>query len=134
MCARNAFCSPYTVSKFAALAATECLAHDLDAIGAPIKVSAVVPAAVDTQIAHSRRNQPSAYATEAGDDVAFVEGALSDLTTTMGAPPSEVAGMIIDAIRNEQFLVPTKPSYADQMQERFAALLAKQLPPMPNFD
>ncbi len=54
----NAFSGPYTVSKFAALAATECLAHDLRAIGAPIKVSAVVPAAVDTRIATSSRNRP----------------------------------------------------------------------------
>ena len=41
-----------------AQAATECLAHDLRAIGAPIKVSAVVPAAVDTRIATSSRNRP----------------------------------------------------------------------------
>ena len=56
----NAFSGPYTVSKFAAQAATECLAHDLRAIGAPISVSAVVPAAVDTRIATSSRNRPDA--------------------------------------------------------------------------
>src|SRR3954454_9007754 len=56
----NAFSRPYTISKFAAQAATECLAHDLRAISAPIKVSAVVPAAVDTRIAASSRNRPEA--------------------------------------------------------------------------
>ena len=37
------FTAPYNVSKFAALAASECLAHDLAAVGAPIGVSVVVP-------------------------------------------------------------------------------------------
>ena len=130
----NAFSGPYTVSKFAAQAATECLAHDLRAIGAPIRVSAVVPAAVDTRIAASSRNRPEALAGARSDDAQFVEQALTDLTTTQGAAPDEVAGIIVEAIRAEQFLVPTKPSYAQQLHIRFDALVDKQLPPMPDFD
>jgi NAD(P)-dependent dehydrogenase (short-subunit alcohol dehydrogenase family) len=130
----NAFSGPYTVSKFAALAATECLAHDLRAIGAPIKVSAVVPAAVDTRIATSSRNRPDAFGAERSEDAEFVEQALTDLTTNLGAPPDEVAGIIVDAIRAEQFLVPTKPSYAPQLRQRFDALVERELPPMPEFD
>ena len=130
----NAFSGPYAVSKFAAQAATECLAHDLRAIGAPITVSAVVPAAVDTRIAGSSRNRPDALAAERSDDAQFVEQALTDLTTTQGAPPEEVAAIILEAIRTEQFLVPTKPSYAKQLRVRFDALAEKQLPPMPAFD
>ncbi|MDQ1436344.1 MAG: hypothetical protein QOF59_3160, partial [Actinomycetota bacterium] len=68
----NAFSGPYTVSKFAAQAATECLAHDLRAINAPIKVSAVVPAAVDTRIAASSRNRPESLAAARSDDAEFV--------------------------------------------------------------
>ncbi len=131
----NAFSGPYTVSKFAAQAATECLAHDLRAIGAPIKVSAVVPAAVDN--AHRRRRagtDRSAFAATRSDDAEFVEQALTDLTTNLGAPPEEVAEIIVDAIRTEQFLVPTKPSYADQLRVRYDALVERQLPPMPDFD
>jgi NAD(P)-dependent dehydrogenase (short-subunit alcohol dehydrogenase family) len=130
----NAFSGPYTVSKFAAQAATECLAHDLRAIGAPITVSAVVPAAVDTRIATSSRNRPEALAAARTEDAQFVEQALTDLTTNLGAPPEEVAGIIVDAIRAQQFLIPTKPSYADQLRVRFDGLLARELPPMPDFD
>jgi len=130
----NAFSGPYTISKFAAQAATECLAHDLRAIGAPIQVSAVVPAAVDTRIAGSSRNRPGTLAAARSDDAQFVEQALTDLTTTQGAPPTEVAGIILDAIRTEQFLVPTKPSYADQLRVRYDALAVRELPPMPDFD
>jgi NAD(P)-dependent dehydrogenase (short-subunit alcohol dehydrogenase family) len=133
MCS-NAFSGPYTVSKFAAQAATECLAHDLRAIGAPIKVSAVVPGAVATRIAASGRNRPAALAATRSEDAQFVEQALTDLTATQGAAPEAVADMILDAIRTEQFLVPTKPSYAAQLRDRFDALAERALPPMPDFD
>ena len=130
----NAFSGPYTVSKFAAQAATECLAHDLRAIGAPIKVSAVVPGSVATRIATSARNRPESLVAARSDDVTFVEQALADLTSTQGAPPDDVATMILDAIRTDQFLVPTKPSYAQQIRDRFDALVERELPPMPAFD
>jgi len=130
----NAFSGPYTISKFAAQAATECLAHDLRAIDAPIKVSAVVPAAVATRIAASGRNRPDALAAARSEDAQFVEQALNDLTTTHGAPPDDVAALILDAIRTEQFLVPTKPSFAKQLRDRFDALAERDLPPMPDFD
>jgi NAD(P)-dependent dehydrogenase (short-subunit alcohol dehydrogenase family) len=130
----NAYSGPYTVSKFAALAATECLAHDLRAINAPIRVSAVVPAAVDTRIASSARNRPETLAGTRSDDAVFVEQALGDLTTKEGAPPDDVAARIVDAVHTEQFLVPTKPSYAQQLRERYDALVERHLPPMPNFD
>lgn len=129
----NAFSGPYTISKFAALAATESLAHDLAATGAPIKVSAVVPGAVNTAIATSARNRPSELAGRRSDDAAFVEGALADFTKT-GAEPEEVAALIVDAIRAEQFLVPTRPSYAGALRDRFDALVDRRLPPMPDFD
>ncbi|VVE70112.1 Putative oxidoreductase SadH [Pandoraea captiosa] len=43
--------SAYTVSKFGVVAHSECLAGELAAIDAPIKVSVVCPGAVDTAIA-----------------------------------------------------------------------------------
>lgn len=130
----NAFSGPYTVSKFAAQAATECLAHDLRAIGSTIKVSAVVPGSVATRIATSGRNRPDPLAAARSEDAQFVEQALTDLTSTQGAPPEDVARLIVDAIRTEQFLVPTKPSYAQQLRNRFDALVERELPPMPDFD
>ena len=63
--ATTPFSGPYDVSKFAAMAATECLAHDLASVGAPIKVSAVCPGLVDTGISRSRRNRPAELVTRA---------------------------------------------------------------------
>jgi NAD(P)-dependent dehydrogenase (short-subunit alcohol dehydrogenase family) len=130
----NAVSGPYTISKHAALSATECLAHDLAMAGAPIKVSAVVPGAVDTRIGSSHRNRPAELGGKPTADGVFADQVLSDFTRAQGAPPEDVADMILDAIRTEQFLVPTKPSYAQQIRDRADALIEKRLPPGANFD
>ena len=127
------FTAPYNISKFAALAASECLAHDLAAVGAPIGVSVVVPSAVATRIGASGRNRPAPLAGVESDDGAFVEQALVELTGR-GLDPNDVATMILDAIRTDTYLVPTKPSYRLQIEERFEALVEKRRPPVPDFD
>jgi NAD(P)-dependent dehydrogenase (short-subunit alcohol dehydrogenase family) len=128
------YSGPYDISKFAALAATECLAHDLATVGAPIGVSAVVPSLVATRIGTSGRNRPAALAADASEDATFVEQVLADATTNQGMTPDEVAALILDAIRTNTFLVPTRPSYAIQLRERYDALVERALPTMPNFD
>ena len=94
--ATTPFSGPYNVSKFAAMAATECLAHDLATIGAPIKVSAVCPGLVDTEIARSRRNRPAALVTEQHEGGAFVEQALAD-GTAGSMSPDDVAALVVEA-------------------------------------
>jgi NAD(P)-dependent dehydrogenase (short-subunit alcohol dehydrogenase family) len=131
--ATTPFSGPYNVSKFAAMAATECLAHDLATIGAPIKVSAVCPGLVDTAIARSRRNRPAALTTEQHEGGAFVEQALAD-GTAGSMSPDEVAALVVEAIHEERFLVPTRPSYAQQLTDRCEDLVARQVPRSPAFD
>lgn len=131
--ASTPFSGPYNVSKFAAMAATECLAHDLATIGAPIKVSAVCPGLVDTEIARSRRNRPAALVTEQHEGGAFVEQALAD-GTARGMSPDAVADLVVEAVREERFLVPTRPSYAQQLADRAEDLVARRVPRSPAFD
>jgi NAD(P)-dependent dehydrogenase (short-subunit alcohol dehydrogenase family) len=132
--ATTAYCAPYEVSKFAAAAVTECLAHDLAAVGAPIKVSLLCPGSVNTEIARSRRNRPEHLAaTEENAAAAFVGDALA-ITTERGADPEDVAQLVIEAIREERFLVPTAPSYRAQILDRAAALADRNLPPSAMFD
>ena len=132
--ATTAYCAPYEVSKFAAAAVTECLAHDLAAIGAPIKVSLLCPGSVKTEIARSRRNRPERLAsTDENAAAAFVEEALAS-TTEKGAEPDDVADLVVEAIREERFLVPTAPSYRAQILDRAAALADRNLPPSASFD
>jgi NAD(P)-dependent dehydrogenase (short-subunit alcohol dehydrogenase family) len=127
------FTAPYNVSKFAAMAATECLAHDLATTGARVRVSAVAPGFVNTRIAEARRNRPAELTAEPTPDALFVEEALRD-GTAGGADPAEVAGLIVDAVRTGAYLVPTRASFADQLRQRTEALLGRALPPIAAFD
>lgn len=122
------YAGPYSISKFAALAATESLASDLEAIGSPLKVTALCPGIVDTNIAAgSERHRPAALVTETTDDRAFVSDMLADVTAT-GIDPSEVAEMVVGAIRDERFLLLTHDMYALALTERAQALAAGTLP------
>ena len=127
------YSSPYIVSKAAALALSECLAHDLAAVDAPIGVSVLVPSAIDTGIARTARVRPDRYGSDETDDGAFTVEMLA-ATTSAGITADEVAGLVVDAVRTGTFLVPTKPSYADQLRSRCDALVARTLPPMPVVD
>ena len=127
-----AFTGPYTISKFAAVAASECLAKDLAAVGAPISVSVLCPSLVATGIGRSRRNRPAGPA-GLSDSAAFVEAALTE-STARGLDPDVVAGLVVEAIAAGDFLIPTRQSYRDQIAGRAEALVARRLPPTPVID
>jgi NAD(P)-dependent dehydrogenase (short-subunit alcohol dehydrogenase family) len=130
----NAFSGPYNVSKFAALALSECLAHDLHATGSSIGASVLVPGAVDTRIWDSARNRPSALAAGMGaEDAAFVDKALHDLIGN-GVDPATVAGLVFDAVRDGTFLIPTSPGYENQVRHRADELVARRAPQGLPFD
>ena len=130
-----AYSAPYVVSKFAALALTESLAHDLRAQGSSIGVSVLVPGLVDTKIASSERNRPDEPPSEAqAPDAHFVAQALRDLTATGGIHPDEVGEMVFDAVRSGRFYVTTMDSAIDLLRERGDAILERTLPPSAQFD
>ena len=131
------YTGPYTISKFAAVAASEVLAWDLSLTGAPIGVSVLCPGAVATRIGFSDRNRPdTAGNLDDGDDpasaAALVTGALRD-TTAKGIGPEVVADRVVDAIRTNRFLVFTGDSYAEALRGRTDALLDGALPPLIDF-
>jgi NAD(P)-dependent dehydrogenase (short-subunit alcohol dehydrogenase family) len=131
--ATTPYCAPYEVSKFAAAAATECLAHDLRARGAPIGVSMLCPGSVDTAIARSRRNRPAHLATSTTERERLVEDALAD-TTAAGAHPDHVAECVVRAIRDRVFFVPTSEGGARLLLDRATALMDGRLPDPAAFD
>ncbi len=130
----SAFSAPYTVSKFAAFAVTECLAGELAAAGAPIGVTALCPGAVHTGIATSSRNRTDGIdASEPDAARDFVEQALADLTAR-GRPPADVAAMVLDAVRAGRYLQLTNDGYVAALRTRTDELLAGGLPALPYFD
>lgn len=133
----NAYSGPYYASKFAAVGATECLAHDLRSVGAKVGVSVLVPSLIATNIGSSERNRAERYVDrlhpEMSPDAAFVTQMLCD-STAAGMPPAEVAEQVFDAVLAERFYIPTKPSYQAQIAERYEAMVAYALPPSPSLD
>jgi NAD(P)-dependent dehydrogenase (short-subunit alcohol dehydrogenase family) len=126
--------APYSTSKFAGLALTECLAGELAATGAPIGVTALCPGAVHTGIATSSRNRTDGAEAPAPDAARdFVDQALSDLTAR-GRPPEDIAAMVLDAVRTGRYLQLTHDGYVAALRTRTEELLAGGLPTLPSFD
>ncbi len=127
------FSSPYVVSKCTAFSLTECLALDLAAVGAGIGASVLTPSSIDTAIAHTARVRGERYGTDDREDNAFVVESLSRMTSA-GIPPTEVVAPVMSGIRAGDFLIPTKPSYANQLEVRYHALQERRIPPPAEVD
>ncbi|MDH5237967.1 MAG: SDR family NAD(P)-dependent oxidoreductase [Acidimicrobiia bacterium] len=129
----SATAGPYAVSKMACLGVSEVLAKELAAVGAPIGVSVLTPSAVATGIGSSERNRPEDLVAEQTPTAVAVREGLRAMVAE-GLDPSEVADIVVAAIEADQFLIPTRPSFQAQLQVRFDALLAKELPGDPIID
>jgi NAD(P)-dependent dehydrogenase (short-subunit alcohol dehydrogenase family) len=127
-----AYSGPYVISKFAAVAASECLAHDLERTGSRLKASVLCPGLVDTAIVRSRRNRRDGAPNT--EDNAFIEQVLADtIAGGVAKSPTEVADIVLDAIRAERFLILTSPESPRHLDARHAALSKRELPPTPEF-
>ena len=125
-----AYSGPYVVSKFAAAALTECLAHDFRAQGSSIGVSCLVPGAVDTRIAQSTRNRPDEPPSEAqAPDHWFVAETLGTMTAEQGIAPIDAAAIVFDGIRAGEFWICTTDAYEAILGPRCEAILERRLPP-----
>jgi NAD(P)-dependent dehydrogenase (short-subunit alcohol dehydrogenase family) len=131
-----AYSGPYVVSKFAAAALAECVAHDLRAEGAGhVGVSCLVPGSVDTRIGWSERNRADEPPSEAtAPDHVFVAEALREMTSTQGRPPDEAAEMVFASVRAGDFWIPTTESYEDLLRPRYDAVLRRTLAGSAQFD
>ncbi|MGP3932520.1 SDR family NAD(P)-dependent oxidoreductase [Nonomuraea sp. KM88] len=117
----------YSVGKHAALAASQALAHDLADAGSKLRVTALCPGAVRTRIADSARLRPPSLATMPGRDEAAAQEAVSR-AVERGMEPSEVAGLVVDAIRDERFLLLTDQEHAARLRLQTETLLSGRLP------
>jgi NAD(P)-dependent dehydrogenase (short-subunit alcohol dehydrogenase family) len=118
---------PYVVSKCAAFSLSESLALDLGAVGSKIGASVLTPSTIDTGIAQTARVRPDSFGTDETPDGKIVVDFLQKQLNT-GIPPSDVVAPVLNGIRTGEFLIPTKPSYAAQIRNRYEALIERQLP------
>jgi NAD(P)-dependent dehydrogenase (short-subunit alcohol dehydrogenase family) len=118
---------PYNISKFAAFAATETLAGDLVLSGSKLRASVLCPGIVSTNIATRALHRPEETGRPLTDDQRFVTDMLIDLVPT-GLDPAEVAGIVLDGVRAEDFLILTHGHHAGSITSRAAELTTRALP------
>ena len=115
--------TPYIVSKHAVLSFTECLALEMELIGAPITVSAVLPGPVSTRIFDDA---------PVGVDRAGVEGHrayMQKMLRDHGISPLEAGRLILEGLARGDFWVSPHPEMvADAAAQRAAHLGAMQRP------
>lgn len=129
--------SPYVVSKHAVVALSECLHHDLALTGTPVRVSVVCPHYVRTSILEAERNRPAdrPASTDPGSDPLLKQLATeSRKQIEQAIEPAEVAEAVLEAIRNERFLVLTHSIEEPVIRRRIETLLAGENPEQPYVD
>jgi NAD(P)-dependent dehydrogenase (short-subunit alcohol dehydrogenase family) len=102
--------APYIAAKFAVLGLSESLEQELRSAGERIGVSLLAPGPVKTRMPDSERNRPQEVPGTEGDPLrADVVGLIRRVTEQVGMEPAVVAGMVLDAIRENRFFVLTHP-------------------------
>lgn len=125
--------APYVVSKCAALSATECLALDLAAVGSKIGASVLTPSAFETGIATTARVRPARFGVDESEDGKGTAQALGAMVSE-GMAPDAAVEPVLAGIRSGEFVIPTRPSYAAQIRNRYDALLDRKLPSLMEVD
>jgi len=122
----------YSVTKHAVLAYSEAIYAQLKQIDAKVGISALCPGTVNTKLFYGGRNRPEelrnpgqSFGNEPGDEARVtLRGVLAQ-----SIPPSDVADILVDAIRNERFYVLTDEAWDERSRLREEAILARGVPP-----
>ncbi|MDG2111853.1 MAG: SDR family NAD(P)-dependent oxidoreductase [Actinomycetota bacterium] len=126
---------PYNASKAAVVALSETLAFELAEEGSKLGVSVLCPGWVRTALGTSDRNRPEALAvsftTEQAQRVAARRQKIAELFAREAIEPTDVAEMVLDAIRERRFYVFTHPDMTPEVQARFDRIVAGSNPSAP---
>jgi len=117
------YIGPYAVSKVGVVSLSETLAAELAMTSSPIKVAVLCPSATNTSVMESERNRSGAAETRTEDAEQMRLYIRSGFTGPEGKEPSEVAAMVVDAIKNDRFWVITHADLTDTIEQRFAGIL-----------
>jgi NAD(P)-dependent dehydrogenase (short-subunit alcohol dehydrogenase family) len=125
----------YNVSKFGVVALSESLHHELLLLGSPVRVSVLWPGFVNTRIADAARNRPADLA-ETAPKLPGAEEVeqLGRQLLASGSPPSMVADIVFDAIRDERLYIFPHPEWKEYIRTRMEDILAERTPTLGNID
>ena len=127
--------APYNVSKFAVVALSETLHHELTMLGSAVRVSVLCPGFVNTNIADAARNRPAALSDTAPQLPGSEEMAqMGRRLLANGSPPSMVADVMFEAIRNERFYIFPHPEWKRYIRARMEDILEERVPTLGTMD
>jgi NAD(P)-dependent dehydrogenase (short-subunit alcohol dehydrogenase family) len=123
--------APYNASKAAVLALSETLLFELESQGSQVGVSVLCPSWVRTNISTSQRNQPAQFAYQLSPEQLATQRAYKERRKdqqTRALEPSDVAQQVFEAIEEKRFYVITHPESFDNIEQRFARIIAGENP------
>jgi NAD(P)-dependent dehydrogenase (short-subunit alcohol dehydrogenase family) len=98
----------YSITKHSVIAISESLNQELQRYGAKLKVFALCPGFVKTNLMESERNRPKELQYEINPNPEFESiRQVYQQTIENGITPSEVADKLFQGIRDEKFYIPT---------------------------
>jgi NAD(P)-dependent dehydrogenase (short-subunit alcohol dehydrogenase family) len=123
------FLGPYTATKHAVVALSECLVKELELAKSKVGVSVLCPGFVKTNINTSHRNRPGSAAPDRTPNPgeAKMKAALEHLVQN-GIPADKVADEVVDAIQANRFYILTHPEMKKQIAYRMQQILDGQQP------
>jgi len=119
----------YSVTKHAVVALSEVLYHELSLAGAPVSVSVLCPAWVNTRLADADRNRPAQFgggqAPPSREEP--MQMAVRQLLAT-GLPPEKIAEDVLEAVREKRLYILTHPEFDEAVRTRVENILARRNP------
>lgn len=118
------FFGVYNASKAAVVSISETLQTELSiSTAGKVRVSVLCPGMVRTRIGASERNRPDALASSDMPMPSVPPDASSPYPGhETGMPASEVAEIVLQALRENRFYILTHPEYAEHVRTRAAAI------------
>jgi len=125
--------APYAVTKHAVVALSESLYLALQQRNSLVKVSVLCPGLVRTDIANAERHRPAELRDEPVPLTPEMQAGLAAFKAAIEAsmPPLQVADVVFEAIRKEQFYILTHPDWIEAIQLRTDKLLRMENPQSP---
>lgn len=125
--------APYAVTKHAVVALSESLYLSLQEQNSLVKVSVLCPGLVRTNIVDAERNRPEDLCDEPvmRTPEMLARQAAFKAAIEASMSPRQVADIVFDAIRAEQFYILPHPEYAEVIQLRTDKLLRLENPVSP---
>lgn len=117
----------YGITKHAVMALTEVLFHDLRAREAPVGVTALCPGIVATNLFRGSRNRPAALLNVGGSAVSepgLEKREQMHALLSEGMSPDAVAGVLVEAVRENRLYALTDHEWDDAIDERTARIRA----------